>query len=59
MSEGTQPDFCSHAHPALSAAPKRSDKTSPHDRIQQQGADLLSLVDEHLHVDSNGLSLRG
>ena len=29
------------------------------DRIQQQGADLLSLDDEHLPVDSNGLPLRG
>jgi hypothetical protein len=46
-------------HPALSAAPKRPGKTSALDRIQQQGADLLSLVDEHLHFDPNGLPWRG
>jgi hypothetical protein len=52
--------FRIHAHPALSAAPKRPGKTSPPGRIQQQGgAVLLLLVDEHLHVDPNGLPLRG
>jgi hypothetical protein len=49
--------FRIHAHPALSVASRRTGKTSPLDRIQQQGADLLSLVDEHLHVDPNGLLL--
>jgi hypothetical protein len=49
--------FRIHAHPALSAAPKQPGKTSPPGRIQQQGADLLSVVDEHLHVDPNAPSL--
>jgi hypothetical protein len=52
-------DFSFHAHPALSAAPKRPGKTSPHDWIQQQGMDLLSLGDEHLHTDSVALLCAG
>jgi hypothetical protein len=48
-----------HEHQALFAAPKRPRKTSPLDRIQQQSANLLSLVDKHLQGDSNGLPLRG
>ena len=58
-SQGPPGETAVHEHPALSAAPKRPGKTFALDRIQQQGADLLSLVDEHLQVDPNGLPLRG
>jgi hypothetical protein len=58
-SQANPPPFRIHEHPALAAAPKRPGQTSPLDRIQQQGAALLSLVDEHLPVDPNGLPLRG
>jgi hypothetical protein len=51
--------LCFHAQAAISRASTRPAKTSFLGRIQQRGAGLLSLVDEHLHVARNGLPLRG
>jgi len=52
-------NFSCQEDPALSPSPKRADQASPPGRIQRQSADLLSLLDEHLQVDSNRLPLRG
>ncbi|MDQ2897028.1 MAG: hypothetical protein M3Y09_15520 [Actinomycetota bacterium] len=43
-----------HEPAAVSVASNRPGNTSALDQIHQQGADLLSLVEEHLRFDPNG-----
>jgi hypothetical protein len=47
-----------HERPGLSCRSEALGRTAPLGRIEQS-ADLLTLVDEHLHVDSNGPPSRG